>query len=638
MNRYVLTILLALLLPAGLAIGSVPSAESVADSKNYLADRKAELLTYWANQELPEWQGWESGNSLFAKPSGPAKVHFPNIALAKLVKGEDLESIDSALAKAAVYSGVGSHVPLLRDGDYNFPLFILTAIAYEAWNSHELAPSTRTHLIKNLLNQEGPPQNPERIYGVYPETENHILMTEVSRYLKNQLVEKYGMEYRATDLQASAYNNETNGLRDFLIGYLKEIITSNFDEYNSKPYEVYTLSAIQALYEYAEDPDIKMAAQNVLDYHALRYALQSKQLRRVVPFRRQAKHLGLDHAYDRDAGAARYALLVGNHASISDTKKRELQSRARALPAVGDYEVPDAIKDLMISSAETPYLYWSFYNNAEIVHRDANFLISAGGIYHDKYRMPFFSHMDGLPRETVVMFKDGSPLISEMMRFKGAENLKKRSNTCVFAHFACGLHPQLPETLRENAESVIKSGEWLYLHVHDSYVALYRDEGSSKETPFGFLEIVDDSRFPSLADFKNVIEDRNKDREFAVDDNNIYTTSEGVEITFRISDDQDSGLMARIINFFRSTDPTWAIKGLENTDIKIHPQENLRQWPSLKAVHLGNGAVMARADDNGGVLVDNPRYQPPLSFGINENEAYRSHSTATAPAGDFWSD
>lgn len=639
MRRYSLIILFTLLVPAGIMLGSLPSsspAASVEEPGSSLEGRKDALLSYWANQKLPEWRGWENENSWLAKPSGPAKVHFPNIALAKLAQGEDVESINNSLANARAYSGVGSHVPLLRDGDYDFALSVLTAIAYEFWNSSRLATSTKVHLAKNLLNEEGPPKTPAYTYGFFPETENHILMTEISRYLKNQLVTTAGMQYRTKDLPESAYDNETNGMKDWLLGYLKGILANNFDEYNSKPYEVYTLSAIQALYEYAADPEVKLAAQNVLDYHALRYALQSIDLRRVVPFRRQPKHIGIDHTYRYDAGTARYALLVGNHLSVSDDQRRQLQNRARSILAVGSYEVPDMIKDLMISSSDNPYLYWSFYDNAELVHSEANFLISAGGIYHDKTSIPFFSHMDGLPRETVVMFKQGSPLISEMIRFTGAEDIEDRNNTCVFAHFACGLHPHLPEKVKANAQQVIESDKWTYLDVSNTYIAFYRDRDTTTDTPFGFLEITASDSFPSLAAFKETIDNNNGARSFAAAGENTYTTSAGVEITFQVTQDKGSGLLDAIAGLFQSEDLLWEIKDVKNADIVTYPDVNLHQWPTLQAVHLNTGEIIAHADGEGQVLANNPRYKDPLSFGITTSSSFRFNSITSSPSEGYW--
>jgi len=639
MIRYIFIICILLAVPGGIILSNsfpATTVSSIEKSHNLQRDRKMSLLSYWADQTLPEWQGWESKDSFIAKPTGPAKVAYPNIALAKLAADKDIENVNESLVNADAYSGVGSHVPILRDGDYDFSLFILTAIAHEFWNTPQLATSTKVHLAKNLLNQEGPVETPEYIYGYFPETENHVLMTEISRYLKNQLVTSEGMQYRSRELPKSAYNNETNGVKEFLLEYMKEILSTNFDEYNSKPYEVYTLSSVQTLYEYATDPEMKTAAQNVLDYHALRYALQSMDLRRIVPFRRQAKHIGLDYVYERDAGAARYALLVGNQASTSAAQKRQLQNRARSILAVGSYDIPNEIKDLMISTSDNPYLYWSFYDNAEIVHREENFLISAGGIYHNKYRFPFFSHMDGLPRQTVVMFKQGSTLISDMIRFEGAPDIKKRNNTCVFVNFACGLRPELPQGVKEEARDIIESDEWTYLQTHNSYVAFYQNKNTATGTSFGFTEVTDSSNFSSLSAFKEVIEDSNKDKEFVVDSENTYTTSAGVEITFQIKEDVSVGLFASLANLLKDDKMSWQIKNVKNSETKVYPQENIRQWSTLKAVNLDTGEMIAFADGDGSVLVNNSRHQNPLYFGVTASSSFRLNSVPSSSFQGYW--
>ena len=73
---------------------------------------------------------------------------------------------------------------------------------------------TKQHIASTILNQEGDKHIASKwLLGIIPETENHILMTEGSRYLKNQLVQKHGLSYSTYKLPPEKYNNELDSLK-----------------------------------------------------------------------------------------------------------------------------------------------------------------------------------------------------------------------------------------------------------------------------------------------------------------------------------------------------------------------------------------------------------------------------------------
>jgi hypothetical protein len=112
----------------------------------------------------------------------------------------------------------------------------------------------------------------------YPETENHLLMIESSRYLVNQLLFS-----RTGD---GKYDNVNNGLTKWLLGDMQTIAKHDFLEFSARPYARMSLHALFNLYEFAGDVSIRDAAQMLLDYTMVKFAVSSNRQRRVCPFRR----------------------------------------------------------------------------------------------------------------------------------------------------------------------------------------------------------------------------------------------------------------------------------------------------------------------------------------------------------------
>jgi hypothetical protein len=161
-----------------------------------------------------------------------------------------------------------------------------------------------TEGINHILNKLVPPEisggHPEGIEWIssvpiiaeYPETENHLLMIESTRYLLNQR--------RFDQTQDGPLNNNTNGLTRWLLGYLQTMVQHDFLEFNARPYQRFALHPIFNLHEFAADLSIRLAAQHVLDYVMMKYAVSSNRLRRVAPFRR------LQHRIDHQANERNY--------------------------------------------------------------------------------------------------------------------------------------------------------------------------------------------------------------------------------------------------------------------------------------------------------------------------------------------
>lgn len=118
--------------------------------------------------------------------------------------------------------------------------------------------------------------------GQIPETENHRLMIESTRFLNNQLT----IQQRGGASQAPNISDAQQDVRNWLLNKFQEIAKNEFNEYNARPYHGISLSALRNLADFSTDPDVRNGAQMLIEYSAAKFALGSSQGRRLVPFRR----------------------------------------------------------------------------------------------------------------------------------------------------------------------------------------------------------------------------------------------------------------------------------------------------------------------------------------------------------------
>ena len=102
------------------------------------------------------------------------------------------------------------------------------------------------------------------------ETENHRLMIEGSKFLTNAAIirELERIDHDNVD----EIRDKQKEVRDWLLMTMRDIVISDFQEYNSRPYTRYSLNAILNLYDFANDDQIRTAARSVLDFSAAKFA------------------------------------------------------------------------------------------------------------------------------------------------------------------------------------------------------------------------------------------------------------------------------------------------------------------------------------------------------------------------------
>ncbi|MBM4103556.1 MAG: hypothetical protein FJ263_05815 [Planctomycetes bacterium] len=156
--------------------------------------------------------------------------------LACFARGEKIEACNDLVRSMYVWGRSGSDWKLNPEGDYDFTATWMIRLLYEFGHKNKIFfPETRDYLVDTLLNLEGKPvlTVPLSIGTVF-DTENHILMRESSRYLKNQWMAAHGNE-------SNRYNNKKNGMETWIERYLNSIRIDGVYEYNSMPYVTYAI-------------------------------------------------------------------------------------------------------------------------------------------------------------------------------------------------------------------------------------------------------------------------------------------------------------------------------------------------------------------------------------------------------------
>lgn len=343
--------------------------------------------------------------------------------------------------------------------------------------------------------------------GRIEETENHLLMQNSARYLKNKLMmAELGRQGHREEFDDLAELNET--VREWLLDDMARIVEDDFLEYNSKPYARLSHFALLNLIDFACDFhwDYALAAQTqntgepcdakdravvdaaaaVLDLSAAKAAVGSLDGRRMIPFRRKAEVN--KHFYNIDGNpfeARRITELVGG----ADTMVAAMQiwtgqMRFTETGTVG----PDTFGQLVFYSSsryrpdplilgiavdkKTPRWQQYDHHGHEAYSSGPGWLITAGGNSEgpaNGLELPLFTiysipvpgrdDQRGVGVPTTLMTDAARDIsdpgrrfsrIPDFLRFEGnVENwdgnrVSYSDNNCVTRAFACGLRPRTP--------------------------------------------------------------------------------------------------------------------------------------------------------------------------------------------------
>jgi hypothetical protein len=277
-----------------------------------------------------------------------------------------------------------------------------------------------------------------------PETENHRLMIETSKYLTNAkiLAELRQMNHDNVD----EIQEKQNGVRDWLLATLRSITINDFDEYNSRPYTRYSLNAILNLHDFADDVSLRTASQIVLDLSGAKFAAASNRGRRIVPFRRKAEYddralyemvEGADHEVARAVVLAGQTQLLGG--GIFD---RGVNNMIWA--AVSPYRWPRSVLEVAIER-NRPIEQDIRHAGIEGYYSSPAFTMSLGGVPRPAaLNMLGFEHSvdRGVAMPTVIIPTTAGHFMTDLFTMNGNGSQDKRTaNLCGWRGFMCGINP-----------------------------------------------------------------------------------------------------------------------------------------------------------------------------------------------------
>lgn len=410
--------------PGNRPIPSLRNNTAWSDTSGY----QREILSLWSKRELGDWQG-------------KGKVHEPRILLARLQSSHDLAETNAYIRSLSPWGESGSTWLMNRDGDYDFSLTILTSILWlHGDDPSRLEAATLDHLLGVLLTEDGGTvqRKVPGTLGMVDETENHLLMTEGSRYLKNRWLRNHGHS-------APLYDNESNGMEEAILAMLGELRTAGLFEFNSQPYIGYTLSALLNLEAFASDP-VRNSARALLDQLNWKYALGSYKLRHYPPFRRRyeyADHTSLNIGYQT---AYMKAWLSFSPAGIPPSEMSKGEATHSLLGACLPYRPADGVVHTVFEKDEAYFARLGHGRNAspEIYSAGPGFLLSAGGVHRG-------SASQIVARPITLLLDDDSMDLADVIHLAGpGEDFKDWNNTGVYKNFACAAGPvHVPDHIKE---------------------------------------------------------------------------------------------------------------------------------------------------------------------------------------------
>lgn len=229
-----------------------------------------------------------------------------------------------------------------------------------------------------------------------PETENHLLMIESSRYLVNQLLHDRHPDDKEFD-------NVDRGLSKYLLTFLQTIAEHDFLEFSARAYARLSLHALLNLHEFAREERIRTAAQIVLDYTMMKFAVSGLRGRRVTPFRRQQHRINHQANVTNDLYAERGDQVAGFFLAYTGlTNARDEPARFPAslafqavIAATAAYRPPPAAYSLALDHSAPPATHRFQHGRRprltgadedadpgiEIYSRSPSYLLSAGGSF-----------------------------------------------------------------------------------------------------------------------------------------------------------------------------------------------------------------------------------------------------------------
>jgi hypothetical protein len=412
------------------------------------------------------WQEWISLLTL-ARGETPEVRKRTGLQLQRYVVGGDIKPLG--------FIGTSLPVPGYDDGDFDMSLLGCASLLGLFEDDRVLlTDATLLHLIKKVFRIWG--QDPKAHFDVgfvsVPETENHLFMTESSRFLTNQLIweNRRGLP-QLTNLRDSLVrsgeiiDNSQGTLKRLLLQVMQQTMRKGFFEFNAQIYQRFTIHALDNLFSFSRDRAVADGAGCLLDYLSTVFAFQSYDAVRYGPYRRSSEVYDDISLIGNDAACSFFGIQSGAFAWKADPRRGLWHSHtahaSMALySAVLKYRVPEPILTFMRSRpgeyrAEIRSAYagnGSRKRLTEVYQGGRNFLLTAGGRY-ETYAGPNFPTYrywfgdapwvyDVITRSSSLLLdprKERPGELKDILHFRGSQ--WRSNNMAIHRNFLYGYSP-----------------------------------------------------------------------------------------------------------------------------------------------------------------------------------------------------
>ncbi|MEZ0074686.1 hypothetical protein [Planotetraspora sp. GP83] len=282
---------------------------------------------------------------------------------------------------------------LCHDGDWDLTM----GMALRAWSlaRYHFAPADAERLDRRMsrvawLQGSATPAdtvNCEIAGFDISETENHNLLIESTRYLHNELLpvlSQFDVETASNDavrvyVHDAHADNATNGLRADLDRKLGIWLTTDFLEYNSRPYARLQMIGLLNLYDLAPaDDPLRPKVRAVLDLITAKAATESMGELRNPTFRRRESER-TDRLFSSDAVSPMMQVWIGDLSPVAQAAANFAEEGSIA--ASSRYRPPDLLADLLLNPRHHDYLQgFNGRRQGEVAFGAAGLTISGGGL------------------------------------------------------------------------------------------------------------------------------------------------------------------------------------------------------------------------------------------------------------------
>ncbi len=490
------------------------------------------------------WQEWISLLTL-ARNETPDVRRRTGLQLQKYVVGGDIKPLG--------FIGTSLPVPGYDDGDFDMSLLGCTSLLGLFQDDRILlTDATLIHLIKKVFRIWG--QNPKAHFDVgfvsVPETENHLFMTESSRFLTNQLIweNRRGLPQLKALRDSLVRSGETidnsqGTLNRLLLQVMQQTMRKGFFEFNAQVYQRFTIHALDNLYSFSRDQAVANGAGCLLDYLSMVFAFQSYDSIRYGPYRRSSEVYDDFSLIGNDAACSFFGVQSGAFAWKADPRRGLWHSHTAhasmaLFSAVLKYRVPEPILTYMRSRpgeyrAEIRSGYagdGSRKRVTEAYHGGSNYLLTAGGRY-ETYAGPNFPTYrywfsdapwvyDVITRSSSLILnprKERPGELKDILHFHGSQ--WRSNNMAIHRNFLYGYSPvdaynspewpqHVPASwLSEGSTHATRDFDFRFIDRSDAgvYLVLSRLRPSKTYLKWGYqkylrgsVEVVDTGRVPSF--------------------------------------------------------------------------------------------------------------------------------------------